>query len=43
MCVIGRETRNLILDFREIFPWIETVLRAHRMISDEKAQIHAIL
>ena len=26
MCCIERETRNLILKFREIFPWEETVL-----------------
>ena len=36
MCFIERETQNFILKFREIFPWTETVLRAHGMKSDEK-------
>ena len=36
MCFIERETQNFILKFREIFPWRETVLRAHGMKSDEK-------
>ena len=36
MCFIERETHNFILKFREIFPWKETVLRAHGMKSDEK-------
>ena len=31
-----RETQNFIPKFREIFPWRETVLRAHGMKSDEK-------
>ena len=45
MCFIERETQNFILKFREIFPWRETVLRAHGMKSDEKpffCQIYAI-
>ena len=45
MCFIEREARNFILKSREIFPWRETVLRAHRMKSDEKpffCQIYAI-
>ena len=29
------ETHNFILRFREILPWRETVLRAHRMKADE--------
>ena len=36
---------DFILKFREIFPWRETVLWAHRMKSDENqffCQIHAI-
>ena len=44
MHFIERETWNFILKFREIFPWRETVLRAHRMKSDEKllfCQIYA--
>ena len=36
MCFIKRETQNFILKFREIFPWRETVLRAHGMKFDEK-------
>ena len=36
MCFIKRETRNVILKFREIFPCRETVLRVQRMKSDEK-------
>ena len=36
MCFIERETQNIILKFRENFPWRETVLRAHGMKSDEK-------
>ena len=46
MCYIERDTHNLILKFREIFPWRETVLRAHGMKSDEKlffCQIYAFL
>ena len=33
MCFIERETHNFILQFREIFLWRETVLRAHRLKS----------
>ena len=36
MCCFERKTCNLILKFREIFPWRETVLRVHRIKSDEK-------
>ena len=36
MYFIEREARNCIIQFREIFPWRETVLMAHRMKSDEK-------
>ena len=35
MCFTESDTRNFILKFREIFPWRETVLRAHGMKSDE--------
>ena len=45
MCFIERETRNVILKFREISPWRETAPRAHRIKSDEKpffCQIYAI-
>ena len=46
MCFIERETQNFILKFRGIFLWRETVLRTHRMKSDEKpflCQIYAIV
>ena len=46
MCFIERETWNFVLKFRGIFQWRETVLRAHRMKSDEKlffCQIYAIV
>ena len=46
MCFIEREHQNFILKFREIFLWRETVLRAHRMKSDEKpffCQIYGIV
>ena len=36
MCFIKRETQIFIIKFREIFPWRETVLRAHRIKFDEK-------
>ena len=36
MCFIERKTRNFIPIFREILPWREAVLRAHRMKSNEK-------
>ena len=36
MCFIEGEARNVILRFRKIFLWRETVLRAHGMKSDEK-------
>ena len=36
MCFIERETQNFILKFREIFLQRETMLRTHRMKSDEK-------
>ena len=45
MCFIKREMQIFILKFREILPWREIVLRAHRMKFDEKlffCQIHAI-
>ena len=45
MCFIDRETQNFILKLRKIFPWRETVLRAHGMKSDERpffCQIYAI-
>ena len=45
MCFIERKTQNFILRFREIFLWLETVLRAHGIKSDEKlflCQIYAI-
>ena len=45
MCFIEREIQNFILRFREVFPWRETVLRAHGMKSDWKlffCQIYAI-
>ena len=45
MYFIERETRNFILEFREIFPWREIVLRANGMKSDEKpffCQIYVI-
>ena len=45
MCFIERERKTFILKFKEIFPWRETVLRAHRMKSDERpffCQIYAI-
>ena len=35
MSFIERETHNFILEFMEIFPWRETVLRAPRMESGE--------
>ena len=31
MCFIEREPQNIILKFSKIFPWRETVLRAHGM------------
>ena len=34
MCLIERETQNFILKFSEIFPWRETVLKAHGMKSN---------
>ena len=37
MCSIEIETQNLILKFREIFSWRQTVLRTHGMKSDDKA------
>ena len=39
------KTTTIILKFKEIFPWRETVLRDHGMKSDEKpffCQIDAI-
>ena len=36
MYFIERETQNVILKFKEISPWKETVLRAHGMKSVEK-------
>ena len=33
MCLIEIETLSFILKFMEIFPWRETVLRAHGMKS----------
>ena len=44
MCFMEREKQNFILIYREIFPYRETVLRAHGMLSDEKpffCQIYA--
>ena len=35
MCFIERGTQNCILNYREIFRWRETVLRAQGMKSDE--------
>ena len=35
MYLIESATCNFILKFKEIFPWRETVLRVHRMKSDE--------
>ena len=46
MCFIERETQNVILKFRDIFLWRETVLKAHGKKSDEKlffCQIYAIV
>ena len=31
MCFTEREAQNFKVKFREIFPWRQTVLRAHRM------------
>ena len=42
MCFFGIETWNFIIWFWEIFPWRETVLRAHRMKSDEKLFFYQI-
>ena len=45
MCFIEKESQNFILKSREIFPWRETVLRAHGMKSDKKlffCRIYAI-
>ena len=36
MCFIERETRNFNPRFREMLPWRDIILRAHRMKSDEK-------
>ena len=36
MSFIEREKQNFIIKLREIFQWIETVLRAQGMKSDEK-------
>ena len=46
MIFIERKTQNFILEFREIFPWRDTVLGAHGIKSDGKpffCQIYAIL
>ena len=46
MSFIVRETQNFILKLREIFPWRETVFRAHIVKSEEKlffCQIYVIL
>ena len=39
MRLVLKETQNFIKKFREIFSWRETVLRAHRMKSDDKKLI----
>ena len=44
--LIEKETHTFILKLTEIFPWRETVLRAHGIKSDEKpffCQIYVIL
>ena len=46
MCFIEREPQNFVLKFRGIFLWRETMLRGHRMKSDEKpffSQTYAIV
>ena len=37
LCVLLKEkTENLTIKFKEIFPWTETMLMAHRIKSDKK-------
>ena len=46
MCFIERETQTVILKFRGIFLWRETMVKAHGMKSDKKpflCQIYAIV